>query len=128
MCRNYILPVFAALPFAASLCEERSSKAVAYIVSREGMRRYGAVKYIVNILMGGLVVAFGTALLILFLRTRFPMTSDYYEASAADTTDLFHKWLAVHYPVLYCVTEAALGLCADVMGWRFFACVIIYKG
>ena len=48
-------------------------------------------------------------LLILFLRTRFPMTSDYYEASAADTTDLFHKWLAVHSPVRYCMTEAALG-------------------
>ena len=77
MCRNYILPVFAALPFAASLCEERSSKAVAYIVSREGMRRYGAVKYIVNILIGGLVVASGTVLLMLFLRIRLQMTSDY---------------------------------------------------
>ncbi|MDE6386651.1 MAG: hypothetical protein K2L82_02455 [Lachnospiraceae bacterium] len=109
MCRNYILPVFAALPFAASFCEERNSKAVAYIASREGMRRYGAVKYIVNILMGGLVVAFGTVLLIVFLRMRFQMTSDYYEASVAGTVDLFHKWLAVHYPVRYCMTEAALG-------------------
>ena len=109
MCGNYILPVFAALPFAASLCEERSSKAVAYIASREGMRRYGAVKYIVNILIGGLVVASGTVLLMLFLRIRLQMTSDYYGASAESAADLFHKWLAVHYPVLYCVTEAALG-------------------
>ena len=90
MCRKYIVPVFATLPFAASFCEERKSRAVAYIVSREGMRRYGAVKYIVNILMGGLVVAFGTVLLILFLRTRFPMTSDYYEASTADTADFIY--------------------------------------
>ena len=109
MCRKYILPVFATPPFAASFCEERKSRAVAYIVSREGMRRYGAVKYIVNILMGGLVVAFGTVLLIMLLRMRFPMTSDYYETSVADTADLFHKWLAVHSPVRYCMTEAALG-------------------
>ena len=66
MCRNYILPVFAALPFAASFCEERNNRVVAYIASREGTQRYGAVKYIVNILIGGLVVAFGTVLLILF--------------------------------------------------------------
>ena len=37
MCRNYILPVFAALPFAASFYEERNSRAVAYIASRDGM-------------------------------------------------------------------------------------------
>lgn len=109
MCRNYILPVFAVLPFATSFCEERNNKAVAYIASREGMRRYGTVKYIVNILMGGLVVAFGTVLLILFLRMRFQMTNDYYNASVAGTADILHKWLAVHYPVRYCMTEAALG-------------------
>lgn len=109
MCRNYILPIFAVLPFATSFCEERNSKMVAYIASREGMRRYGTVKYIINILMGGLVVAFGTVLLILFLRMRFQMTSDYYEESVAGTADLLHKWLAVHYPVRYCMTEAALG-------------------
>ena len=109
MCRNYILPVFAVLPFATSFCEERNSREVAYIASREGIRRYGAVKYIVNILMGGLVVAFGTILLILFLRMRFQMTSDDYKTFAADTADLFHKWLAVHYPIRYCMTEAVLG-------------------
>ena len=109
MCRKYILPVFVVLPFATSFCEERNSRAVAYIVFREGMRRYGTVKYIVNILMSGLVVAFGTVLLILFLRMRFPMTNDYYATSVTDTADLFHKWLAVHSPVRYCMTEAALG-------------------
>ena len=36
----------------------------------------------VNILIGGLVVASGTVLLMLFLRIRLQMTSDYYEASA----------------------------------------------
>lgn len=109
MCRNYILPIFAVLPFATSFCEERNNKSVAYIAAREGMRRYGAIKYIVSILMGGLVVAFGTVLLILFLRMRFQMTNDYYDASVSGAADAFHKWLAVHYPVRYCMTEAVLG-------------------
>lgn len=109
MCRNYILPVFATLPFAASFCEERNSKAVAYIASREGMRSYGAMKYTVNVLVGGLVVALGTVLLLLFLCTRLQMTSDYYEASVSGAADAFHKWLAVHQPIRYCMTEAALG-------------------
>ena len=56
-----------------------------------------------------LAVAFGTVLLILFLQMRFQMTSDYYEASVESAADLFHKWLAVHSPVRYCMTEAALG-------------------
>ena len=109
MCRSYILPVFAAFPFAASFCEERNSRAVAYIVSREGRGKYGAVKYIVNVLAGGMVVAAGTVLLILLLRMRLPMTSDYFEASVSGTADLLHKWLAVYHPVLYSLTEAALG-------------------
>lgn len=46
---------------------------------------------------------------VLLLRMRFLMTNDYYAASAADTEDLFHKWLAVHSPVRYCMMEAALG-------------------
>ena len=125
MCRKYILPVFAVLPFAVCFCEERKSRAVAYIVSREGMRRYGAVKYIVNILMGGLVVAFGIVLLILFLRTRFPMTSDHYETAVADTADLFHKWLAVHSPVRYCMTETALGFMRGMI-WAGVACHSIH--
>ena len=109
MCGNYILPVFATLPFATSFCEERNSKAVAYIASREGMRRYGVVKYIVNILMGGLVVAFGTVLLFLFLRMRLPMTSDDYKVTVYGAAGAFHQWLAVHHPIRYCMTEVALG-------------------
>jgi len=59
--------------------------------------------------MGGLVVAFGMVLLILLLRMRFQMTNDYYDASVSGTAEIFHKWLAVYYPVRYCMTEAALG-------------------
>lgn len=38
MCREHFLPIFAAFPFAASFCYERKSKAIAYIVSREGKK------------------------------------------------------------------------------------------
>lgn len=109
MCRSYILPVFATFPFAASFCEERNSRAVAYIVSREGMRKYGAVKYIVNVLAGGMVVAAGTVLLILLLRMKLPMTSGYFETSVFNAADILHKWLAVYHPVRYLLLEAALG-------------------
>lgn len=107
MCRTYILPIFATLPFAASFCEERKSKAVAFIASREGMQRYSAVKYIVNAIIGGLTVALGTALFIMLLRTKLQMTSDYYETAAV--ADVFHKWLAINHPFWYCLAELALG-------------------
>lgn len=106
MCRSYILPVFATLPFAASFCEEKNSNAVAFIVSREGMRRYSAVKYIVTVITGGIAVASGILLLLIFLYTKFQMVSDYETSGAAD---LFHKWLAIHNPLQYCLTETALG-------------------
>ncbi len=34
-CIHYMLPVFTALVFSVSLCQERNNKAVSYIVSRE---------------------------------------------------------------------------------------------
>lgn len=107
MCRNYILPVFAVLPFATSFCDERNGQAAAYIASREGMRRYSAVKYVVNAIIGGLAVAFGTVLLILLLRTGLPMTSSDFRTSGV--ADVFHSWIAIHHPLQYCLTEAALG-------------------
>ena len=61
MCRLYILPVFATFPFAASFCEERNSRAVAYIVSREGVKSYSTVKYVVNAVVGGLTAATSSA-------------------------------------------------------------------
>lgn len=70
MCRNYILPVFAAMPFAASFCEERCCGATAYIIPREGIRNYGIVKYIINGLTGGCVVAAGTLFMMLILHSK----------------------------------------------------------
>lgn len=107
MCRSYILPIFAALPFASSFCEERNNNAVAFIVSREGRRRYSVVKYIVNAIAGGLTVAIGTALLLLSLSTKFQMTNGYYETSGIE--DIFHKWLAINHPFQYGLAEIALG-------------------
>ena len=72
MCREHFLPIFAAFPFAASFCYERKSKAIAYIVSREGKKRYCVAKYIVNAISGGMVIAIGTAVVLLLLSTMFP--------------------------------------------------------
>ncbi len=72
-----------------------------------------------------LAVAFGTVLLILFLQMRFQMTSDYYEASVESAADLFHKWLAVHSPVRYCMTEAVLGFMRGMI-WRGLPCLCHY--
>ena len=107
MCRLYILPVFTTFPFAASFCEERNSRAVTYIVSREGVKSYSTVKYVVNAVVGGLTAASATALLLLLLLTRMPMTLD--STSAAGAGELFHTWTAIHHPFWYGVTETALG-------------------
>lgn len=115
MCRNYILPVFASLPFAATLCEERSGRSLLYIVPREGIRGYCIGKYTVNALAGGSVVAIGTLLLMLALRTRLPMTGAEYEAAVSGTAELFHRWTAVHEPVAYLLTETVLGFCCGMI-------------
>ena len=57
MCTHYMLPVFTALPFSVSLCQERNNKAVSYIVSREGKNRYIFAKFIVSAISGGFVAA-----------------------------------------------------------------------
>lgn len=121
MCRSYLLPIFAAFPFATSFSNERKSKSVAYIVSREGRKRYCITKYIVNALSGGTVVAIGTALVLLLLSIAFPMTdSDLQDVQAAD---IFHSWLAVNRPMMYCTVEICLGFCRGII-WSGIALLI----
>ncbi len=106
MCREHLLPVFAAFPFAVSFIREKKSKAMPYIVLREGKRTYCTVKYVVNAVSGGVVIALGTALVLLLL-IKFPMAdSDYLDARIADA---FHDWLVVHHPVQYCAVQIFLG-------------------
>ncbi len=53
-------------------------------------------------------------LLILFLRTRFPMTSDYYEASTADTADfIYFKNIDSLYRLSGCCID-------DSFSWAYY--------
>ena len=99
MCTKYMLPVFTALPFSVSLCQERNNKAVSYIVSREGKNRYIFAKFIVSAISGGFVAVCGTVLLFLMLAMRFPIAGDEFEGAVV--SDYFHEWSAVYYPQLY---------------------------
>ena len=121
MCREHLLPVFAAFPFAASFCQERKNKAVDYIVFREGRKRYCAAKYIANAISGGLVVAIGTAMVLLLLSAIFPMANS--DLADAVPTDLFHDWLAVHYPMKYAIVEVCLGFFRGII-WSSMALFI----
>ena len=121
MCREHLLPVFAAFPFAASLCYERKSKAVDYIVSREGKKRYCVTKYVVNAISGGMVIAIGTAIVLLLLSTVLPMTNS--DLVDAVSTDLFHDWLAVHHPMEYGMVEICLGFFRGII-WSSIALLV----
>lgn len=124
MCRTYLLPIFATFPFAASFSNEKKSKSLAYIVSREGTKRYCIIKYVVNAISGGMVVAIGTAFVLLMLSIKFPMVnSDFQDVQI---TDMFHSWLAVNYPMKYSIVEICLGFFRGVIWSSVGLLVSIY--
>ena len=130
MCRNYILPIFSAIPFSTSLCEERRDKAVAYISSKEGRLTYSVVKYMVCIIIGGLTVALGTALFILILRARLGIVDVSATFTYTDRADIFNKWIAVYKPVTYCLVEIILGFMRGMIwgGIALFLSIYVADG
>lgn len=124
MCTKYMLPVFTALPFSVSLCQERNNKAVSYIVSREGKNRYIFAKFIVSAISGGFVAVCGTVLLFLMLAMRFPIAGDEFEGAVV--SDYFHEWSAVYYPQLYILTLSILAFCRGVIWSSLALCVSLY--
>lgn len=124
MCRKYLLPIFATLPFACSFCKERKNKVVSFIASREGRIKYSVTKYLVNTLVGGLVVALGTTFLFVFLLANFPMTDSNYEAT--QMSDAFHVWLAINHPLKYCLIEIAFAFCRGAIWASVSMFVSIY--
>ena len=103
VCRQYFLPVFAALPFAVSFCREYNENMLPFIVTREGKNSYCIIKYVVTILSGGLAVAAATGVLILFLAARLPMADAYGTEAAVD--EVFNRYLALYHPVQYSMVE-----------------------
>lgn len=107
VCRTYFLPIFATLPFATSFFKDYNSRSLVYIISREGKRNYCIIKYIVNAICGGLVVAVATGLLFLMLSTQFPVTD--ISEQGATISDRFHSWIAVNHPYQYGMIEIISG-------------------
>lgn len=73
---GYLLPMLAALPFAASYCMEERSNMINFIIARSDKRRYCLSKLLVSAVSGGLALALGSFLFILLLSFRLPLITD----------------------------------------------------
>ncbi|MGI5986223.1 MAG: hypothetical protein ACOX7O_10290 [Oscillospiraceae bacterium] len=73
---GYLLPMLAALPFAASYCIEDQSNMINFIVARADKKKYCLSKILVSAISGGLVLALGGLLLVLLLTIRIPLVTD----------------------------------------------------
>lgn len=123
-CRTYFLPIFAAIPFAASFCQDYKSHALPFIVSREGKKTYCTVKYIINVLCGGLTVAIATGVLIVLLLAVFPMSDPSYQEAVV--SERFHAWIAVNHPVAYAFVEIWSGFLSGMLWSGIAICISVY--
>ena len=73
---TYIMPLFAALPFATGFCADWSSGYTGVAVMRAGKRKYLMSKILACALSGGVATAGGTLLLIALLVLKFPHTEE----------------------------------------------------
>lgn len=73
---TYMMPLFAALPFAAGFCSDWNSRFSGAAVIRCGKKKYLSSKIVACGLSGGTVAAGGTLLLILILVIKFPQSED----------------------------------------------------
>lgn len=102
VCRTYLLPVFAAVPYAAGFCADKNNHVLSFVLVREGKKGYGASKYIVNAFFGGMTVAIGTGILFYSLAIFFPVAEEY---SAEEITPTLHFLIASTHPYLYGLVE-----------------------
>lgn len=124
VCRTYLLPAFAVLPFSGSFCAEYKSRILPFIVSRENRRRYCMVKYVVTVAVSGLCTALATALLFGILACIFPVAADYWQEPVIN--EPYHVWIAVYHPVKYFFVEAAMGALRGILWSGIALCVSAY--
>lgn len=124
VCRSYFLPIFSAIPFAASFCKEYEENSLPYIVAREGKKGYCITKFIVNAVSGGLTVALGTAILFSLLACIFPVADTAYQA-VSPGEDL-HFWIAQYRPWVYGIIETANGFLTGILWSCVALCVSAY--
>lgn len=124
VCRTYLLPAFAVLPFSSSFCMEYKSRILPFIVSRENRRIYCTVKYVVTIFVSGLCVALATAILFGSLACKFPIAADYWQDPMIN--EPYHVWIAVYHPMNYFFIEVAMGALRGILWSGIALCVSAY--
>lgn len=123
-CRTYFLPIFAAVPFATSFCKEYNLHVLPFIVSREGKRKYCIVKYIINALCGGFVVAMAVGILLLLLSTILPIA----DTALQDVmiSERFHTYVAIYHPFEYGLIEIFSAFLTGILWSSVALCVSLY--
>lgn len=94
---TYIMPLFAALPFAAGFCADWNSGFAGPAAMRSGNQRYLLSKIKACALSGGLAPAIATLLFILMLNFKFPTSADFMEICA--DADPFNHVLKMGLPL-----------------------------
>lgn len=123
-CRTFLVPVFAALPFANGFCRDYKDRALLLIVSREGKKKYCTAKYGINALCGGLATASATGILLLFLASVFPMAEPLFPDITVSTP--FHAWIALNHPLAYGLIEIISGFLRGILWSSIALCVSVY--
>lgn len=124
VCRTYLFPAFAVMPFSISFCNDYKSHILPFIVSRENRRTYCTVKYIVNAFASGVCAAVATALLFGSLAIIFPVEADIWQKPAV--ADPYHFWVAVYHPVIYFFIEVGMGALRGILWSGVALCVSAY--
>ncbi|SER02633.1 hypothetical protein SAMN04487884_101170 [Butyrivibrio fibrisolvens] len=121
MCRTYLIPIIAVIPYATSLAEDINDQMIMLAVTRSGNKKYCISKYLVGFITGGIVVAIGTAMLFLGLSLIFPVASEgYYDI---DIGDSFHDWIARYDPAKYFILQTVFGFCRGAI-WAGMAMLV----
>lgn len=122
VCRSYFLPIFAAIPYAASFSDEQNSGAFSSIIFRKGKMRYAVCKFLVNALVGGIVVSSAIIILMILLSSVLPMGTELIADNSTDKSYMFHLWYAFNQPFTYALIEIANGF---LIGMLWASCAIV---
>lgn len=93
----YLLPMLCAMPAATGFIEDRRHNFMPYMVARADKMNYLMSKYITSVMLGGLVAALGTALLIAVLSIGCPQI----DASQFTADDMYMRGVTVNNMLPY---------------------------
>ena len=117
---SYLLPIMAAIPFAASYSIEQENRMVIYKIARSGKKQYFTSKILVSVLTGGTTIVVGSLLFILILATYLPivtpgkvfeMTGFPYHNALANGNGLPYMAIALYLALLSGALWSSAGMC-----------------